>query len=112
MPEFPMFSLSVERSRGRARIILEGELDMVAAPNLVATIDELLGEDGLEVVVDLRALTFMDSSGLQALLHGHARSGESRASFSLIRGGDNVMRVFELSGIDGLIPFARPVEAA
>ena len=91
--------------------MVEGELDMVAAPRLMTSIDELLAEGGLEVVVDLRALTFMDSSGLQALLHGHQQAQKAAAPFSLVRGNENVMRVFELSGVDGLIPFARPIEA-
>ena len=111
MPQLPFFTLSIQRTRSRARIVVEGELDMVAAPRLTAAIDDLMEEGDVEVIVDLRALTFMDSSGLQALLHGHQRATEDGASFSLIRGGANVMRVFELSGINGLIPFARPVEA-
>jgi len=110
MPEPPVFNLSIQRMGSRARVVVEGELDMVTAPELVASIDELLAEAGLEVVVDLRALTFMDSSGLQALLHGHQQAQTSGAPFSLIRGNPTVMRVFELCGVDGLIPFARPIE--
>lgn len=82
---------------------------MDSSPQLAAAIESLLAERDVEVVVDLRALTFMDSTGLQALLHGHQEAQRTARSFSLIRGTPTVMRVFELSGVDGLIPFAGPV---
>jgi anti-anti-sigma factor len=108
MPEIPIFSLSVQRADGHARVVVEGELDMETAPQLVRTIEALLKDEAVEVVVDLRTLTFMDSSGLQALLHGYNEAQRINKPFALIRGTETVMRVFELSGVDGHIPFARP----
>lgn len=110
MPESPASTFKIQRTGSRALIVLEGELDIVGAPELTAAIDGLLAEPGVEVVVDLRGLTFMDSSGLQALLHGHRQAQQAPGSFSLVRGSDAVMRVFELAGVNGLIPFARPAE--
>ena len=54
-------------SAGDALIALTGELDLSGAPALDEEIDRLAGEEDVRrVVLDLRELEFMDSSGLRA----------------------------------------------
>jgi anti-anti-sigma factor len=58
-----------------------------------------------DVLVDLRSIEFIDSSGIRALLAAAARAEHVGGRFRLIRGADRVHRVFELAGLDSRFDF-------
>ena len=62
---------------GTARIELHGELDIGTAPKLDEAVDQALDDGCREVVLDLAGTTFMDSTGLNALIRA-ARTVDSR----------------------------------
>ena len=62
---------------GTARLELRGELDIGTAPKLDEAVDRALDEGCREVVLDLAGTTFMDSSGLGALIRA-ARTVDAR----------------------------------
>ncbi len=79
-----------------------GELDMAGAPKL----DEVLAAaqaHGRLVVVDLRELKFMDSTGLQTLLVADERARAAHGRLVLIRGPHNFDRLFAITGVEGRI---------
>jgi anti-sigma B factor antagonist len=101
----PEFSCAVRPDRERAIVRLAGELDLCAAPQVAATIDELLDVGFAQIVIDLRELSFLDSSGVNMLVAA-LRSAEQRAcALSLVRGADRVHRVLELTATDSLFGF-------
>ena len=51
------------------------------------------------LVIDLSKVTFMDSSGLRVLLTTHRRAEEAGRSFALVKGGDTVNRLLEVTGL-------------
>jgi anti-anti-sigma factor len=55
------------RLEGDARVVVSGEVDMATAPQLTSAIESLAGATVQRVVVDLAAVSFMDSSGISAL---------------------------------------------
>jgi anti-sigma B factor antagonist len=74
-------------------IVAEGELDLVGAPVLAAS----LPTSGAEpVTLDLAAVGFMDSSGLRALLEARQACLESGRPFRIARPSEAVQRVLEL----------------
>lgn len=79
---------------------VRGEIDLVTAPLLS---DAFVGL-GSRIIVDLRAVSFMDSSGLAVLVRqkGRVEDGELR----IVADGLAVLRLFELSG---LIDFLDPI---
>ena len=80
-------------------LVLEGELDAAQAPTLTEALDH--GTDGLPVIVDLTALTFLDSSGIHALL----RDGEGGKPAALVRApASNVGRVLDIVDAKKAIP--------
>ena len=96
------FSISAEDRDGRAHLALRGELDLATAPEL----EELLNarvDSGQEVVVDLRGLEFMDSSGIRVLVAAHARAGRTGTRVVVVRPGRDsaVAKIVEVSGLDG-----------
>ncbi|MBA3369836.1 MAG: STAS domain-containing protein [Thermoleophilaceae bacterium] len=95
------FDLETSREGAQARLTLFGELDIAAAPRLDAELTELEPEGPDRIVLDLRGLTFLDSTGLRSLLGADARAREAGRSLTLIQGPDVVQRVFSITGLDG-----------
>ena len=97
---------------GRARTLaLAGELDLVSSPALRHALDDAAGSDAELIIVDLRGLEFMDSTGLHALVNAQQQMEELGRRFALVRGGQNVQRLFELTGVtDGLTIVESPEE--
>jgi anti-anti-sigma factor len=81
-----------------AVVALGGDLDMSGAGALEAEVERLRAADGLQaVVLDLRALEFLDSSGLRAILKVDMDTRDDGARLVLVRGAEPVHRVFELT---------------
>jgi anti-sigma B factor antagonist len=81
-----------------AWIHLAGELDIGTTPRL----QDALREAGLQarrIVLDLRELTFMDSSGIHAIVDASRRGGPTRGRLVIVRGPSAVNRLFELTGL-------------
>jgi len=90
-------TIEVDEIEGRYVLALKGELDLASAPVLVARADELLAE-GRPLVLDLRNLSFIDSTGLGALAGIDRNARQTDTPMTLIPGPPNVQRVFEISG--------------
>jgi anti-sigma B factor antagonist len=96
------FAIAAEDRDGRAYLTLRGELDLATAPELEQLVNERL-DSGQEVVVDLRALEFMDSSGIRVLVAAHARAGRGGIRVIVVRPAPSsaVAKIVEVSGLDG-----------
>ena len=96
------FSIATSARDGRTHLTLRGELDLATAPELEQLVNERL-DAGEEVVVDLRALEFMDSSGIRVLVAAHARAGRSGTRLIVVRPapGTAVAKIVDVSGLDG-----------
>jgi len=86
-------------------IALCGELDLANASTAEAALEELLSE-GAPVVVDMRELEFIDSTGIALLVSALNRSeGNARVSF-IPSDSPAVTRVLELTGLAERLPLA------
>jgi anti-anti-sigma factor len=75
-----------------------GELDMAGAGALEEALGDLAGERGVDaVLLDLSGVEFMDSSGLRAVMVADQRVKAAGRRFALVRGGDPVHRVFDIT---------------
>jgi anti-sigma B factor antagonist len=91
--------LSLETSlAGRATVVaLRGELDLAGATALEQELARL-DEDAPEaVVLDLRGVEFMDSSGLRVIATNALSAQERGRRFALVPGAAQVMRVFDIT---------------
>lgn len=91
-------------------VTLSGELDLLSAPSLGDTLAEA-GRGSVAMIVDLSQLTFMDSSGLHALLTARGRLAEAGCRLVLLRGDHQVQRLFELTGVDAVLEFVSACDA-
>ena len=78
---------------------LSGELDMASAPALEEALAEALRDGAQELVLDLRELRFIDSSGLRAVIAAVREARRSGYDLALIRGPDQVQQVFDITGV-------------
>jgi len=95
--------IDTESVGGRVRITVSGELDLASAPVLAAELRRHT-RSGQPVELDLRSVSFMDSSGIQLLLDAH-RGAEGRAgSLRIAQASPEVRRLLGLVGIERLLP--------
>lgn len=97
----PLFRVDVEPERERVRVIPHGELDLATVSQLETRIEELRSRGFATIVLDLRQLAFMDSTGLRLMLQLDAEARSDGFRFSIIDCEGPVRRVLELSGLDG-----------
>jgi anti-sigma B factor antagonist len=104
--ELGQLTMLSEREGDVHTIALVGELDVAGASRVEQELQRAEATDVLAIVVDLSALTFMDSTGVHLLMNAQARSRADGARLMLLRGPTAVQRVFELCGVHRLLPFA------
>lgn len=85
--------------RDLVRVAPEGELDIATCEPVRAMLDELWESGWAEVVLDLRQVTFADSTMLHVLVRNQQRAAEAGARFWVIDGPDPVARVLTISGL-------------
>jgi anti-sigma B factor antagonist len=99
-------------SAGDAVIALSGELDLSGAPALDDEIVRLATADGVQrVVIDLRGLEFLDSSGLRSVALADRRLSGAGRGLVLVRGAETVQRVFEITRMTERLQFVDSPEA-
>ena len=99
------FGVEVERSGTEASVRPWGELDLSTVRMLEVRLDALREAGCPSVVLDLRQLEFMDSSGAHLALQHHALAQLEGRSFELIGGPRSVQRVFEILGLLDTLAF-------
>jgi len=102
-----MFEAVVSEEGTVRTISLQGECDLQVCPDVAELITQSLSDGFSAVRVDLRGLTFIDSSGLRAIVMANSQAESGGAKLSLIPGPPQVMRVFELVGLLRELPFER-----
>ena len=106
------FRWDVVHDRGSVRVIPVGELDLATRAVLEPAIDELLRSGVDRLILDLRRLSFLDSSGLRLVLEIHSAARGGGFELQLIPAGPQVQRIFELTGTRDALPFVTPESSA
>ena len=102
------FRCDVEPDRGRVRVIPHGELDLASAPEMERRLRELRESGFDHVVLDLRELRFMDSTGLRLVMREGIAARTDGREFALIAGPPSVQRIFEVARVDDQLTFVEP----
>lgn len=89
----------MNQERETVVVALEGEIDLSTVPDAERLITEAEAGDPGRLIIDLREVTFMDSSGLRVLLTAHRRAEDADRGFALVRGGDTVNRLLDVTGL-------------
>jgi len=99
------FAVEARTNRRTALVALKGELDLLTVSKVAEVIDGLeTNPEGVRhLVLDLRGLTFMDSSGLHELIRQNEFARSNRHNLAVVRGTDAIQRVLELSGVKDML---------
>jgi anti-anti-sigma factor len=93
-----------ERQQGDASVLtVAGELDLRTSPELEEGLGRAFDAGSELVILDLRQIEFMDSTGLRVILGAHQRAQDMGRRFALVRGADQIERVLTLTGVRELL---------
>jgi anti-sigma B factor antagonist len=94
-----ILTLQVRRRPGYALVAAAGEIDISTVSRLRGVLDTLTA-DGLRVIVDLNQVSFVDASGLGALVGAAARAAAAGGSLHVTAAAPRVRRLLAVTGLD------------
>lgn len=103
--EYEPFRVEVHPERDTARVAPVGELDLASVAGLDQRLSELYDTGFRKLVVDLRRVTFLDSSGLALIIRWDEYARHNGVELSLIQGPRAVQQIFVLTGALDRLPF-------
>jgi anti-sigma B factor antagonist len=93
--------IEVDSQGQTATIALFGEMDLLSAPEFNATFERVSNDDAFRhVVVDLRGLSFIDSTGMEGIFRADAKARRDGFNFAVVKGPPLINRIFLLTGAD------------
>ncbi|HEU4975209.1 MAG TPA: STAS domain-containing protein [Baekduia sp.] len=96
------FDVVLEQRGADLWVCPQGDLDLSGAPEFSEALSLARRSDAESIIVDLRDLEFLDSTGLGVLVR--ACSSPDGARIQLIEGPPAVMQVLRVSGLDRELP--------
>jgi anti-anti-sigma factor len=91
----------IRRRAGDAVVVVpRGEIDLATIDLVQNELDQACDE-ALRVILDLRAVTFIDSAGIRLVVEYDRALAERDGELAVVRGPHEVQRVFSLVGLDG-----------
>lgn len=109
-----MDDLTISSGSRRASTVVRvgGEIDAFSAPTLRERLEAEINAGHTHLVVDLEDVSFMDSSGLSALIGGLAAARSRNGSLSLAGPGERILRVLTITGLTDVFEIFSSVDAA
>ena len=121
MPDLEPFAVKVQRRTHVTIVQPRGELDLATVESLRSALDAAIAEtlpvalDGMEtgarLVLDLRGLSFIDSTGLHLLVTLNQRAQRDGLPLTLLAPAAPIDRAIQICGLDRILPFAAQVDA-
>ncbi|SHN48029.1 STAS domain-containing protein [Cryptosporangium aurantiacum] len=90
---------TAREATGLTTVRVDGELDMLTAPTLISVVDDELDRGCSRLLVDLRPVRFLGSSGLSALIALARRCADQQVQLRLVADGPSVLRPLEITGL-------------
>jgi anti-anti-sigma factor len=98
LPTQNEFNVEISGDESATLLTVSGELDLATSPALEAELERASAGPEL-VILDLRGVTFMDSTGLSLLVKAQRRAQDSRRRLAVVKGGPQVERLLTLTGV-------------
>ncbi|MAS55272.1 anti-sigma factor antagonist [Nocardioides sp.] len=97
---------------GRTIVAVGGEIDVYTAPKLRDKITELVAAGTYDLVIDMEAVEFLDSTGLGVLVGGLKKVRAHDGSLHLICNQDRLLKIFRITGLAKVFVIHETAEAA
>ena len=95
-----MLDVTTESQEGQTRVILSGELDIASTEELERELAGLEADSPGTLILDLRKVEFIDSTGLRAVIAADERARSAGRRLVVIRGSSAVERLFSVTQLD------------
>jgi anti-sigma B factor antagonist len=107
-----LFDVTVERDGTTVRIALAGELDIANAERVESVLADVEADGSATLMMlDLRQLVFMDSTGLRILVAADSRAREQDRRLVLVQGPEAVQRILRMTRLDERLEIVADPEA-
>ena len=97
------FSVRNDVRNGVARVVVRGELDLGAVPILDGHLTSLQQDGVRAIILDLRDLSFIDSTGLRVLLAASRRAANDGHRLAIVGASEPARRLFEITGTERIL---------
>lgn len=104
--------IKLKRYASACIIELSGELDLYNAGRLKEVVAKLAARKITRWIIDLDRVTYIDSSGIGALLHTHAMTRRQEGQLRIANVGGTVKKVIELTKLFGFLPIVESIQEA
>jgi anti-anti-sigma factor len=95
-----ILEVTTQDSGGQVTVSLRGELDLSSVGKVQEELRRVEADGPALLVLDLSNLTFLDSTGLRAVVTADERARENGRRFVVVRGPDAVQRVFSITRLE------------
>ncbi|MGW0821372.1 anti-sigma factor antagonist [Streptomyces sp. NPDC002845] len=104
--------LRVRQERGQTVLEFHGEIDIIAALEIIPYLDSVTGRPEPQIVIDLRPVEFFDCSGLRLLFRARHRILARGGRLHLLCTQDLTLRILHVSGLAHHLPPSASLEEA
>lgn len=105
-------TLATRETDGRTIVSVGGEIDVYTAPKLRDKITELVGAGVYDLIIDMEAVEFLDSTGLGVLVGGLKKVRANQGSLQLVCTQDRLLKIFRITGLAKVFVIHDSVDAA
>jgi anti-sigma B factor antagonist len=98
------FRIEERVEQGLPVIMVTGEIDVATAPQLREALHGVIAQGQATVVLDLLAVTFLDSTALGVLVGGLKRCRELGGELHIVVTDPRIKKIFEITGLDKVFP--------
>ena len=98
----PLLAIDIERTGDRVLVRLTGELDIATAPSLRDVLFETLEGELIELILDLGAMEYVDSTGLSLFVSARKRALRDGVQIAFENPTPRTRRLLELTSLDGV----------
>jgi anti-sigma B factor antagonist len=105
------FQIEERTERGTPVVAVSGEIDVATAPQLQERLHSLIARGQATLVLDLLAVTFLDSTALGVLVGALKRCREQGGQLQLVVADPRIMKIFEITGLTTVFPIVDSLAA-
>ena len=97
------FGVRVSHHNSHTVLLVRGEIDLATAPQLRTYLHDVVGDADGPILLDLADVTYIDSTGLRAILIANAELDEQDRDLRVANASVQVRRLFEICGVANLL---------
>jgi anti-sigma B factor antagonist len=94
------FAITLRRGEAKLDVDVRGELDALTTRDFCAAVEPAVADGMTDILVDCRLLTFVDSTGMGALLDIRKQVMAAGGQLILFGPSEELMRTLVLTGLD------------